>query len=342
MKGFILFIVVFIAFNLCADIRFAKDLFEDGLYEEAIIEFEKIIAASPTSDEAQEAIFYIGESYREREQFARAEITYKRLLDGYPTSFFRDKTLYYLALVQFKQKKLWKAADNFGILIEKYPLSQYAKQSLSFYVQCFYELGEYNKVIVKGRKITRDYKEYHNIPEIYFWMAKAYFANNIPFEGRKTLDKIITEYPDHNARWKALELEIDLIEKDKGEKAAAEELSKRLDEDISRIYEEKLRLKLATYFISLGEFEQAYIELNELIEKFGSSANLDKYIILFSECQLKLGKYNEIINNFIEFKKVFKESSLRAEYNLYLALAYFHLKDYSKSNNIVEDIFQFG
>ncbi len=338
MKKVVIVIFIMLALSLSADIRFAKDLFEDGLYDEAIIEFEKIIVASPTSDEAQEAIFYIGESYREREQFARAEITYKRLLDGYPASFFRDKTLYYLALVQFKQKKFQKAVDSFGILIEKYPLSQYAKQSLSFYVQCFFELGEYNKVIVRGRKITRDYKEYHNIPEIYLWMAKAYFANNIPFEGRKTLDKIITEYPDHNARWKALELEIDLIEQDKDEKAASEELSKRLDEDISRIYEEKLRLKLVTYFISLGEFEQAYIELNKLIGKFGNSVNLDKYIILFSECQLKLAKFNELINNLIKFKKVFKESPLKADYNLYLAQAHFHLKDYSKSNNIVEDI----
>ncbi|MCK4312617.1 MAG: tetratricopeptide repeat protein, partial [Candidatus Cloacimonetes bacterium] len=195
---------------------------------------------------------------------------------------------------------------------------------------------------MKGRKITRDYKDYHNIPDIYLWMAKAYFANNIPFEGRKTLDKIIAEYPDHNTRWKALELEIDLIEKDKGKKAASEELSKRLDEDISRIYEEKLRLKLAHYFINLGESEQAYLELEKLIEKFGSSANLDKYIILFSKCQLKLGKYNELINNFVEFKKVFKESSLRAEYNFYLALAYFHVKDYSKSNSIIEDILTYA
>ena len=320
-----------------ADLDFGKDLFEDRLYEEAINEFEKIIAESPTSNEAQEAIFYIGESYRERKQFARAENSYRKLIEGYPGNIFREKVLHYLVLVQYEQAKYKEAIKTCEQMLNKYPLSKFTKSSLSLYLQSIYDIGEYNRVIVKGRKLVKNYGDYNNIPDSQLIIAKAFFAANIPEEGRKTLNNIISEYPDHDARWKAIELEIELLEKSNGITEAAEKLAQKISQDVPRHFEESLRLKLAEYYYELKKYDLAYLELEKLINKFDSSEDLDKYIVFYSSCQLKLNKFSEIIEDHSNFKKVFRESPLKAEYLLNLARAYFMLNDSEKAKKIIED-----
>ena len=320
-----------------ANLDFGKDLFDDELYEEAINEFEKIIAESPTSNEAQEAIFFIGESYRERKQFARAENSYRKLIEGYPGNIFREKVLHYLVLVQYEQEKYKEAIKTCEQMLNKYPLSKFTKSSLSLYLQSIYNIGEYNRVIVKGRKIVKNYGDYNNIPDIQLIIAKAFFAANIPEEGRKTLNKIISEYPDHDARWKAIELEIELLEKSNGITEAAEKLAQKISQDVPRHFEESLRLKLAEYYRELNKNDLAYLELDKLINKFDSSEDLDKYIIFYSSCQLKLNKFNEIIDDHSNFRKVFRESPLKAEYLLNLARAHFMLNDTDRAVSIIKD-----
>lgn len=329
--------MVFITMNLIANLDFGKDLFDDELYEEAINEFEKIIAESPTSNEAQEAIFYIGESYRERKQFARAENSYRKLIEGYPGNTFRDKVLHFLMLVQYEQAKYEEAIKICEQMLNKYPLSKFTQSSLSLYLQSIYNIGEYNRVIVKGRKIVKNYEDYTNIPDVQLIMAKAFFTANIPEEGRKTLNKIISEYPDHDARWQAVELEIELLENSEGIVKAAEELAQKITEDVPRHFEESLRLKLAEYYHELKKYDLAYLELEKLINKFDSSEDLDKYIIFYSSCQLKLNKFSEVIDDHFNFRKVFRESPLKAEYLLNLARAHFMLNDPEKAREIIED-----
>lgn len=337
MKIIILLLMVFITMNLIANLDFGKDLFDDELYEEAINEFEKIIAESPTSNEAQEAIFYIGESYRERKQFARAENSYRKLIEGYPGNTFRDKVLHFLMLVQYEQAKYEEAIKICEQMLNKYPLSKFTQSSLSLYLQSIYNIGEYNRVIVKGRKIVKNYEDYTNIPDVQLIMAKAFFTANIPEEGRKTLNKIISEYPDHDARWQAVELEIELLENSEGIVKAAEELAQKITEDVPRHFEESLRLKLAEYYHELKKYDLAYLELEKLINKFDSSEDLDKYIIFYSSCQLKLNKFSEVIDDHFNFRKVFRESPLKAEYLLNLARAHFMLNDPEKAREIIED-----
>ncbi len=324
--------------NLAGDFRFGKELFEDGLYEEASLEFEKTIAASPTSEDAQKSLFYIGESFFEREKFKQAEDNYLSLLDGYPNNSFKDKILFKLALSQFNQNKFITSIENFNVLINKYPLSAFTEQSLPYFVQSFFEQKDYNMVIVKGQKLIKDYEKSSQVPEILLWMAKAYFANNMPAEGAKTLEKIFAEYPDSYTRWKALQLEIDLLAEKEGTQKAAAELSSKLEANVPRQFEEELRLKLIDYYFVLEQYDLAYQILDGMMQKFDNSSQLDFYIILKTECQLKLKKFEEILSEEKNFRKVFKESNLKENYQLNLARAEFGLRNYEKANDKINDI----
>lgn len=327
MKKIYFILLIVLSVSLWSDLNFGKGLFNDGLYEEAINEFEKVIAYSPTSDDTEEAIFLIGESHWKRDQFIKAESAYNRLLEGFPGLLFRDKVLYYLAQTKFKQQDYNKTAENLKLLIETYPNSNFSKMALSQYLECLFKLNQYDEVIIEGRKIVRNYKDYHNLPDVLLWLANARLKMKMPVEGKRILNEIITDYPNHISRWKAVEKQIEITEEEDGMKKAAEVLSAKLQEEMPRNFEEKLRSKLADYYMNLQDFPKAYFELSSLINKFSSSLQLDEYIYNFTSVQIELKKYSDIKNDYTKYKKVFRESANKDAYLLQIAKADFLLKD---------------
>jgi len=338
MKKMMFILLIVLSVSLWSDLNFGKGLFNDRLYEEAINEFEKVIAYSPTSDEAKEAIFLIGESHRERDQFIKAESAYNRLLEGFPGLLFRDKVLYYLAQTQFEQQKYNKAADNLKSMIQTYPNSNFSKMALAQYLECLYKMERYDDMIIEGRKIVKNYKDYHNIPDVLLWLANARLKMQMPSEGKRILNEIITDHPDHISRWKAVEKQIEITEMEEGMEEAAEALAVKLQEEMPRNYEEKLRSKLADYYINLQDFSKAYFEFTNLINKFSSSLLLDEYILKFTYVQIEIKKYTDIKNDYTKYKKVFRESDKKDDYLLQIATANFLLNDLDSAKEWLDQV----
>ncbi|MBT3755678.1 MAG: tetratricopeptide repeat protein [Candidatus Cloacimonetes bacterium] len=338
MKKINFILLIVLSVSLWSDFNFGKGLFNDGLYEEAINEFEKVIAYSPTSDDAKEAIFFIGESYRERDQLIKAESAYNRLLEGFPGLLFRDKVLYYLAQTQFEQQKYSNTSENLKQLIDTYPNSNFSKMALSQYLECIFTLNQFDNVIIEGKKIARNYKDYHNIPDVLLWLASARFKMQDRVEGKRILNEIIIDYPDHISRWKAVEKQIEITQNEDGTNEAAEELAAILQEKIPRNFEEKLRYKLANYYIEIKDFPKAYFELSNIINKFSSSLLLDEYILTFTSIQMELLKYTDVKSDYAKYKKVFRESNKLNSYLLQIAKANFLLKDLDSAKEWVNKI----
>ena len=338
MKKINFILLIVLSVSLWSDFNFGKGLFNDGLYEEAINEFEKVIAYSPTSDDAKEAIFFIGESYRKRDQFEKAILAYNRLLEGFPGLLFRDKVLYYMAQTQFEEQNYSDTAENLKQLIDTYPNSNFSKMALSQYLECLFTLNQFDNVIIEGKRLTRNYKDYHNIPDVLLWLASARFKMQNPVEGKRILNEIITDYPNHISRWKAVEKQIEIIQNKEGTGKAAEELAAILKEKIPRNFEEKLRYKLANYYIEIQDFPKAYLELSNIVNKFSSSLKLDEYILTFTSIQMELLKYSDITNDYTKYKKVFRESDKKNAYLLQIAKAKFLLKDLDSAKEWVNKI----
>ena len=339
MKKIIFTLIFMVLFSyIFADLNFGKKLFEDGLFGEAIVEFEKTITAAPTSENAQNAMFLIGKSYRKKDDYLMAEATFKRLLDGYSNLSFREEAIYNLAIVQFEQKKYEPAILNFERLLEKYPLNDFTKKSLVTYLDAIYNTKNYNRVVVKARKLIKNYENYSNIPFVYLWLAKAYFANQMLAEGQQILAEITTKYSDHIVHWAAVDLEVELIQKQNGMQSSILYLEEKLSGEIPRSYEEKLRFKLAKTYCFSDNFHKSYQHLKTIVEKFSNSENLDEYIILLTKTQLALSEYAKIENDYQNFKKVFGESLLKLDYEFYLAEAKYFRRKHDEATDILQEI----
>ncbi|MCD4817279.1 MAG: tetratricopeptide repeat protein [Candidatus Cloacimonetes bacterium] len=338
----ILFITIIFTFYLinATDFNFAKNLFDDGLYDEAILELQKIVKEKPTSLEAEKSLFLIGQSYQNINNLTESEKVFKQLLESYPASDFKEKTFYNLANLQFSQNKFTKAVSNYNKLISDYPMSAYSKKSLSNILESHFTLEDYNQTILIGEKLIKNYPEAVLLPEVYLWLAKAYFENNIPNLGKSTLEKITTDFPQSDARWKALDIEFDLVQKKSGLQAGAEFLLGKLKKNIPRKHQEKILWQISEIYVKLNDYNTAYEQIQKLTNKFTSSSYFPKYIYFQTICEFEKGKYDKIISNEKKYLKIFKDSDLKPVYLLKISQAYEFKNRFEKAEEIVNSILQ--
>jgi len=338
MKKLILITIIMISVVLSADLKFGIGLFQDGLYEEAVLEFENIIDAAPTSSDAQEAIFWIGECYQARKLYTEAEDSYRRLLEGYPNSNIKDRTIAALAKLNYEQGKYSKAIELYQQLLDKYPLGESTKSSLGEYVDSFYRLEDYNSVILKANRILNDYEKAASAGSVALTLAKAYFASNQVSEGDKLLVEIPQKYPFQNARWDAEKLRINRLEQREGITPAVLLLKDVLKQDIPRSYDETLRVKLVEYQFRTEAYGPAANELAVILQKFSNSDKVDFYITRFAEANIELQRYEIIPDMYFENEKIFKESEYKTQIQLYVAEAYLQTNQYTDAAMLLDEV----
>jgi len=337
MRKFIVLILLIIFFGLQADFNFARELFEDGLYEEAINEFEMIVELYPTSQEAERSIFFIAESYRKQQKYDLAENNYNRLLSGYPQNSFKDQIYHALALVNYKQSEFETAISYFEYNLQNYPLSEYTRNSLDLYLNSFYQQKKYNLVIEKGKQIQKDYAQNRNLPELLLLMIKSYLELNSLQEAKDLIARIYSEHSAHNAKWEAVLIETDLLLEENRLEEAESKLTNALNNTLPRNYEEIFRLKLADIFLKKTEFEKAIEQLTLLGNKFNHSEKQDQFLVKLNHANLQTGNYQAVITP-PENPKMIENSPLYDQYLLYQAKAYFALKQHDEASNLVKKV----
>ena len=334
--------ILCVAAILSADIEYGKYQFNEGLFDEAIIEFEEVIRVAPTSVAAQDAWHFIGRCYLEKGQPQRAEDAFQKVVEGYPNSTNKDKNLFYLAEVQKANGKYKFAAENYKKLIADFPLSDYSQRSLTNYLDSYFLLSEYQMVILLSGRLSKRYPESELVPEIFLLMVKAQFAENMITEGEQKLTEIIRDYPKSNAKWKAIQVKIDRIEAALGTAMAAREMKKLIQGEIPRIFEEGLRLQLVGYYFELSDFTAALEQLEILQDKFNNSANLDVIITKLNYAKLKLKRYAEISSEYEANRKIFRQSQFRAAYQLLVAEALLQQSKNEQTESFLDEILKYA
>lgn len=328
-------LVMFLALN--ANMDFARELYEDQLYEEAIAEFRKVVTENPTSQEAQRASFLIADSYLKLEQYPQAETALLKFQEAYPSYKNRDKLLFQLAIAQFQQQKYQIALQNYTTLIQDYPLSDYTKKALVNLLQCYFNLENYNQLILKSEDFQENYPYHSDMAQILYWRAKAYLANNMENEAKTLLNKIEKEYSHSNARWQAFELRMDILQKEQGSDTVITKLSENLQNNIPRLFEEKLRFKLVQLYLEDNNYNLAANELQNLIEKFNSSAKMPEYICKLTLANLKLKRYEQITDSYRDNLKYFQNSDLKQRYLFYVAQAFYKKNNFTEAEAIIAE-----
>jgi tol-pal system protein YbgF len=98
-----------------------------GQYDDARREFRLFVQAFPQDDKADDALFYVGESFFRQKDYEKAIAEYQRVIDTYPKGDMADDS--FLQAGQAALSKGWcvDAGAYFGELVRRYPTSTLAK-----------------------------------------------------------------------------------------------------------------------------------------------------------------------------------------------------------------------
>ena len=130
-----------------ADPHFARgvEFQQEGKLEEAIAEYEQSIKTSPRFP----VLANLGSVYARLGRFAEAIERYEQALSLSPG---QPQILLNLGLAHYKTGNIQKGAALFSEVLKKQPTNQQARTLLA---DCFFQLGEYAKVIDELEPVTR-------------------------------------------------------------------------------------------------------------------------------------------------------------------------------------------
>ncbi|MGC9336545.1 MAG: tetratricopeptide repeat protein [Candidatus Cloacimonadia bacterium] len=321
MKKILLLCLLILAVNTAAfaDVRaefqFARQMYDDFLYEEALNKFEEIIRKYPASPEAEEARLYIGNCYMGLKQYAEAEFAYQQFINAYPNSQLIPHALYKMGESQYLSGKFEAAAKNYQRLINTYPQNPFSLASLEKVVRAYQQAGQFNDAIMAARGIIQHYPAQKQIPDIYLLLADIYLANNMPEEFETTLQKIIIDYSDADSKWLALKKLAKYYHKQGKSEQAIELIQENVSGYIPRIYEKDLLLLQADILFEMGELTKAAAKYQEYLRTFDTETNLDQVGYKIALINLQQENYKEVQQNCADFTSKFPESE-------YLPLVY--------------------
>src|SRR5947209_2851665 len=150
-------------------------------YDEARLNFRKIVERHPNSSYAPKARFYIGEAYYREAEFDKAVKEFEGFMAFFPRHEIADLVQFRLAMSYYDQLKpveqdqalTVKATDQLKKLVREYPESRYASDALAKIEIC------------RGRLAQKE-----------LWVAAYYFeTENNPAAARQRLEGVLKDYP---------------------------------------------------------------------------------------------------------------------------------------------------
>lgn len=200
-------------------LAYAKSLYEQEDYEEAVKEFDAIILQYPGSSIVDDAQYYLAMTRFKREEYILAGYQFSRLIKGMPSSEYLADAQYMLADCYYElspdftldQQYSKKAVEEFQVFIDFFPLNPKVAEAES-------KIKELNdKMAKKEYESARIYnkmeyyiaaeKYYDNVMEIYHDTQYAplalYDKINLLIDRNREKDalaeaqKFLSKYPQH-------------------------------------------------------------------------------------------------------------------------------------------------
>ena len=186
-------------------------------YEEARINFRRIVERHPNSAYAARARFLMGEAYYREAEFDKAVGDFETFMAFYPRHQIADLVQYRLAMSFYDQIKpieqdqtlAAKALDQFKKLVKEYPESRYATDALAkidicrgrlaqkeVWIAAYNYTQQGNLVGTRQRleKVLKDYPRTLVVPAAMFRLAEVSFREGTRDEAVALLRRLASEF----------------------------------------------------------------------------------------------------------------------------------------------------
>ncbi len=336
-------------------------------------------ASDPSREVRKVVQFKIAQAYYEMGEYAKAKDLFEKYIYDYPESEFLSSAYFFLGKIHYalgNYDEAIKFFDKVALIYEDQEWGGYALQGKAWALLRKGKIKEARKVLQQAKKILphstdaidfaegylalkeKRYREAISIfesvlakypdtqwrPDIYYWMAEAFF-NLKDYEkarfyykqaitllstrnGKDARDLLINAY--YGLAWANLRL---------GRLEEAIETFKQIANESDDLYAKVGSLvKIGDILMMEGKYSSAIEVFNDILTKYPDTYYSDYILLQIGIAYIKMKKFDQAILYFEEILKEYPKSNYRTDVLYNLAIAYFNLGDFKSTIELLEKV----
>lgn len=213
--------------------EYARDLYVDEDYEEALKEFQSILLQYPGSTITDDAQYFLAMTYFKREEFILAAYEFSKLIRDIPASEFVPEAQYMLAEsyyqlspnYQLDQSYTKKSIEEFQAFIDFFPVDSKVEEAeakikelniklahKAYSNAYIYERMEYYRAALKYyENVANTYHDTEYAPQALYRKIKINLSEEHTEAALKDIKSFLQKYPDDTNALEVAELEQELM-----------------------------------------------------------------------------------------------------------------------------------
>ena len=275
---------------------------KQGVFKDAIKEFQKIVKGSDDNIVKVSALCQIGDAYQDSGEFFKAQETYDTILKDYPDSLYSDYVQYQSGLTLLKQSNYSGAVLSFQSLKKNYPESKLLADATYCLALAFFQKQDYASSKEVLDKFQAEFADSSAKPQALYLLATSLYNLGKFSEAIEAFKDIIKRYNQDSELIQKAEYEIaDCLYQMGNEKEAMERFKQLRSRYPDSTLTAEIMWWLGSYYYRHNELDSARRYFSSLIQDFPKSNLIpDAYYALGSTYEDE-SRHDEAAAN---FKKV--------------------------------------
>jgi outer membrane protein assembly factor BamD len=196
----------------------AKREFDEGHWDQAITELQKLIFNHPGAGFIDSAQYLLGMAYFNQEDYPLAIMEFNKLLLSYPTSRLADDATFMIAKSDFEmspkaeldQTHTQKAADQLKNFLDDYPESDRREEAQQLLLECrsklakraykaghlYYRMKRYDAALIYFDKILNDFHDTEWAKKAQFESAEIFYKREEYNRAKEEYQKFLEDFPE--------------------------------------------------------------------------------------------------------------------------------------------------
>jgi len=272
---------------------------KEGLFKEAIDEFQKVAKLTDDKIVKVSALCQIGDAYQDSGNYEKAQQAYDSILKDYPDSLYSDYVQYQSGSAFLKSGNYDGAALAFLTLKRNYPNSKLLDDATYALGLSYFQREDYNSSKEVFEKFLSDYKGTLLEPQAAYLLGTSLYNLGKFNEAIEAFKNIIRNYGSNTELVQKAEYEIADCFYRKGEE---EEAMARFKALRSKYPDSKLTAEvvwwLGEYYYRHDDFSLARRYFSSLIQDFPKSNLIPNAYYALGSTYEEEGNFDEAIKNF--------------------------------------------
>jgi tol-pal system protein YbgF len=166
--------------------------FYNRQYRPALLAYQQVLPGSPRYPDA---LYGRGWVYYQGSDWPKAALEFEQVVQRFPEASIRPETLFRLGEVQFNLKSFDKAIATYQQLVREYPQEKLVPNARLRSAWVRYKAGNSGQAIRELSDLVRDQPNQPIAAEAHYWLGMAYLSTKQLDEARAQFERILAQWP---------------------------------------------------------------------------------------------------------------------------------------------------